>query len=95
MSDDLIARRFFVSGRVQGVYFRASAAEQAKRLGLRGWALNLDDGRVEVLAIGAPAAVEQFAGWLASGPPWADVVGVESVVVEPATVESVTRFTTG
>ena len=44
------AARFFVSGRVQGVFFRASAKHQAQVLGLRGYARNLDDGRVEVLA---------------------------------------------
>jgi len=46
------AARFFISGRVQGVYFRASTREQARALGLQGSARNLDDGRVEVIASG-------------------------------------------
>ena len=50
------AARFVVSGKVQGVFFRASAREQALKLGLRGYAKNLSDGRVEVLAAGDAAA---------------------------------------
>jgi len=71
------AARFLVSGKVQGVFFRASTREQARSLGLRGHARNLDDGRVEVLAVGADAAVEAMAGWLRHGPPAARVDRVE------------------
>lgn len=77
MSDEA-CRRFRVSGRVQGVYFRASAREAARRLGLRGWVRNLPDGRVEALASGPAAAVDAFARWLADGPPQARVTAVTS-----------------
>ena len=65
--------RFLVSGRVQGVFFRASTREQALRLGLAGHARNLADGRVEVIAVGAADAIETLAAWLAEGPPAAQV----------------------
>ena len=65
------AARFIVSGRVQGVWFRASTREQALALGLRGFARNLPDGRVEVLAAGDDAALDRLAAWLRQGPPLA------------------------
>lgn len=70
------AARFWVSGRVQGVSYRAATRAQALRLGLRGYARNLVDGRVEVLAVGAPQALEELAHWLRQGPPLARVVEV-------------------
>ena len=72
----MAAARFLVSGRVQGVYFRASTREQAQRLQLSGHARNLDDGRVEVLAFGAAQAIEALAQWLEDGPPAARVAAV-------------------
>ena len=77
-----VAARFIVSGRVQGVFFRASTCEQAQRLDLRGHARNLDDGRVEVLACGPDAAIAQLADWLQRGPPAARVTSVERHVVD-------------
>ena len=71
------AARFLASGRVQGVFFRASAREQALRLGLRGHARNLDDGRVEVVAAGDAEAIEALAAWLRHGPPRAQVASLE------------------
>ena len=68
---------FLVSGRVQGVFFRASTREQALALGLRGHARNLDDGRVEVVAHGDAVALDTLARWLAHGPPAARVEAVE------------------
>lgn len=65
--------RFTVSGRVQGVMFRAAAREKALAFGLTGHALNLDDGRVEVLASGTPEAVVTLEQWLQDGPPAAEV----------------------
>jgi acylphosphatase len=67
------AARFFVGGKVQGVWFRASAREQAVRLGLRGYAKNLDDGRVEVLAIGDDQEIAALEKWLWQGPRLANV----------------------
>ena len=69
--------RFLVSGKVQGVFFRASTVREAQRLGLRGHALNLPDGRVEVLAIGNATAVDELGRWLHRGPPAARVERVD------------------
>jgi acylphosphatase len=80
------AARFHVSGKVQGVWFRASAREQAVRLGLRGYASNLDDGRVEVLAIGDDAALEALEKWLWQGPRLARVQDVAREEVSDAPV---------
>jgi acylphosphatase len=65
--------RFHVSGRVQGVFFRASTRQQALRLGLRGYARNLADGRVEVVACGSAETVGELERWLWQGPPAARV----------------------
>ena len=65
--------RFLVGGKVQGVCFRAGCRDQALRLGLRGQARNLPDGRVEVLAAGPAEAVDALAQWLRQGPPLARV----------------------
>lgn len=62
-----------VSGRVQGVFFRASARDRAVALGLRGWVRNLPDGTVEVLACGNETALEDLRLWLRQGPPMARV----------------------
>ena len=74
---ELIARRCFVSGRVQGVYYRASTRDRARALGITGYARNLADGRVEVLACGEPEAVETLCRWLWQGSPASQVTTVE------------------
>ena len=79
------AIRARVFGRVQGVFFRASAAEEAKRLGLAGWGRNRLDGSVEVFAQGAPDRLDAFLQWLQEGPPLARV---ERVAWEEALPES-------
>jgi acylphosphatase len=61
--------RFIVSGRVQGVFYRASTREQALRLGLAGHAKNRLDGSVEVLASGEAEALDALERWLQQGPP--------------------------
>lgn len=71
--------RVVVSGRVQGVFYRASTAQQARERGLAGWVRNLPDGRVEAVLQGAPEVVEAMIGWCRSGPPSARVVAVEVV----------------
>ncbi|ASQ45777.1 acylphosphatase [Legionella clemsonensis] len=63
----------YISGKVQGVWFRASAQEEAKRLGINGWARNLADGRVEIFACGNQEQLEEFDKWLKNGPPLAEV----------------------
>ncbi|MGR9114629.1 MAG: acylphosphatase [Gammaproteobacteria bacterium] len=60
--------KIFVSGRVQGVYYRAFTQKQAIKLGVAGFARNLPDGRVEVLASGSDDAVENLIKWCHKGP---------------------------
>jgi acylphosphatase len=81
-----VARRAYVSGRVQGVWFRAATVERASALGLAGYARNLVDGRVEVLAIGEGGAVDRLIEWLHRGPPAAEVAAVEVEAVDPVPV---------
>ena len=76
----MIARRCLVSGRVQGVFYRASTRERAQALGVTGHARNLADGRVEVVACGAETAVDELCRWLWQGPPASHV---QAVTVEP------------
>lgn len=83
----MVGARFFISGRVQGVFFRASTRSEAERLGLAGWARNLADGRVEVLAqAGDDAAIDALARWLEHGPPQARVDRVERQAADDAPV---------
>jgi len=76
MSQDIEYRRFVVTGRVQGVFFRVSTAEKAGSLGLSGRAKNQVDGRVEVIAFGDPQKLDLLARWLHNGPPSASVASV-------------------
>ncbi|MCX6629358.1 MAG: acylphosphatase [Candidatus Solibacter sp.] len=71
------AKRWFIRGRVQGVGYRYFAQRAAVELGLTGYTCNLDDGRVEVYAVGPVAKLSEFAGRLHRGPHWSDVRGVE------------------
>ncbi len=82
MNDHRVCQKCLVSGRVQGVFFRASTAAQARQLNLDGYAVNLDDGRVEVLVAGARENVRRLVAWLAEGPPAAAVSGVECTEAE-------------
>ncbi len=75
----LALKRFFIRGRVQGVFYRATVAQHARRLALTGHALNLPDGRVEVLACGEPRALEEFERQLWVGSSASKVTGVEVV----------------
>ncbi len=70
-------KRVFVSGRVQGVFFRDSTRRMARQLGIVGHAINLPDGRVEVLACGPVKSVEQLIDWLNQGPELARVDGLQ------------------
>jgi acylphosphatase len=79
----LTARRFVVSGRVQGVGFRAFVYDRALQLGVSGWARNLPDGRVEVMAEGDAEAMETFEIGLRRGPWHARVDEVEVDVLTP------------
>jgi acylphosphatase len=93
---DRIARRCYVSGRVQGVFFRASTRDRALALGVGGHARNLADGRVEVLAVGEPDAVDALIAWLSIGPPAAQVTSVDVEEAEPPAAGIATpAFVTG
>ncbi|HEY9724642.1 MAG TPA: acylphosphatase [Oscillatoriaceae cyanobacterium] len=66
-----------ISGRVQGVYYRATTEQVATRMGLRGWVRNLPDGRVEAIAEGPADLLERFVAWCHEGPPAACVEQVD------------------
>jgi len=74
---DNIRVRLFIKGRVQGVWFRDSTRQEAGRLGVTGWARNIPDGRVEVLAEGPANKVRSLIDWCHQGPPLARVDQVE------------------
>lgn len=88
----MTCRRFLISGRVQGVWFRASTREQALRLGLRGRADNLPDGRVEVVACGVIQQLQALEDWLWQGPELARVDDVQAHAVPDQAFEG---FATG
>ncbi|MBA6251272.1 MULTISPECIES: acylphosphatase [unclassified Colwellia] len=71
-----------VSGKVQGVYFRASSQQVAIDYGLSGYAKNLEDGDVEILICGEEKDVDKMLAWLAYGPPEAEVVSMEKKQVK-------------
>ena len=83
--------RFIIRGRVQGVFFRASTREQALKLGISGYAKNLADGNVEVLASGSSEALNALQDWLHVGPPSARV---EHVAREAMPDQAMQGFTT-
>lgn len=66
-----------ISGRVQGVFFRATAQQVAEKMQIMGWIKNTPDGEVEVLAEGSEEQVNQFIGWCKTGPPKARVISVD------------------
>ena len=90
-----VCRRYTVSGRVQGVFFRASTASMAHRLGLRGRASNMRDGKVMVLALGEASAVEQLGEWLRQGPPSARVAEVQVNEEQAQDWDHLSDFRTG
>jgi len=73
-----------ISGSVQGVGFRAKTRQQAETLGVNGWVCNLPDGRVELVAEGEPALVDQLVDWCRSGPVRATVTDVKIEREAPA-----------
>jgi acylphosphatase len=72
-----IRRHVYVSGQVQGVFFRDTCARHAHQLGVTGWVRNRRDGRVEAVFEGETAAVERMVEWCRHGPPRAIVTGVQ------------------
>jgi len=84
MHNDIIRAHLFVSGRVQGVFFRHNAYKKAVSLGLRGFVKNLDDGRVEVVAEGKKEDIIKLIEFCRKGPLFAKVGDVE-IIYENAT----------
>ena len=78
MEEEHSCRRFIVSGRVQGVFYRDSTRKKALSLGLRGWVRNLRSGDVELLAAGPGSRLEELQAWLWEGPQMARVTQVSS-----------------
>jgi acylphosphatase len=87
-----LCKRFLISGRVQGVWFRAATQQQAQQLGLGGYANNLPDGGVEVLACGNDDKLDQLEAWLWQGPAQAKV---HQVIAEEVEYRELNDFTTG
>jgi acylphosphatase len=79
----MVRWHLWVRGRVQGVWYRGSCAEQALALGISGWARNLPDGRVEIVAEGGPEALDKLVEWCRHGPPAARVTAVDVQAEEP------------
>jgi acylphosphatase len=88
----MICKRSFVSGRVQGVFYRATCVKKAESLGLAGYARNLTDGRVEVLVCGEEAAVLEFVAWLWEGSPASKVTDVATEHADPALAQRTASF---
>lgn len=80
---DRLAVRVLISGRVQGVWYRQSCAQEARAHHLGGWVRNLPDGRVEAWIEGPRRDVDEVVSWCRVGPPAARVTGVEVVDVAP------------
>ena len=85
----MVCRRFVVSGRVQGVFYRASTQQAALRFDLTGWVRNLADGSVELVACGDDAKLDQLEQWLWQGSPKAQV---EQVVASEVEAKSFSNF---
>jgi acylphosphatase len=87
----ILCRRFLISGRVQGVFYRSSTQQYARQLGLRGWVRNRRDGRVELLASGSEEKLDELEKWLEIGPEYAKVTNIkvitENQVDTPSTFE--------
>lgn len=84
---ELIRAHVFVSGMVQGVFFRHRAREKADARGVAGWVRNLPDGRVEAVFEGPEGAVKDLVSWCRTGPDWARVDDVEVAREEPEGLE--------
>jgi len=84
---EVVRAHVFVSGRVQGVFFRVFTREQANERGVNGWARNIADGRVEAVFEGPRAEVERVVEWCREGPPYAEVSGVDVTWETPEHLE--------
>lgn len=81
--------QYFIAGKVQGVWYRASTQRQAQQLGITGWVRNRDDGRVEVLACGSDEQLDHLSTWLWQGP---ERARIDAVTAIEATCENFPDF---
>jgi acylphosphatase len=81
--------RLTIKGKVQGVFYRATAKDVADELGIKGWVKNLPDNNVEITATAAEDVLQKFIGWCKLGPPKARV---DEVIVEEVTLEESNGF---
>jgi acylphosphatase len=88
----VVARKFLLSGRVQGVGFRYFTQRVAARYQVRGYVRNLEDGRVEAFAQGPEKSVESFKHDISAGPQYSRVEDVEEIVLEPSSEYSTFRI---
>jgi len=87
MDDNIVTKHFYISGKVQGVFFRAKTHEQAYALGVTGWVRNLRDGRVEAVASADDITMQKFESWLSEGPKLARVDNIEDEVLDTQTFD--------
>jgi acylphosphatase len=88
----MLCRKCLVGGRVQGVFYRATAARRAQELGVTGYARNLPDGRVQIMACGEDQAVQAFIKWLWIGSSASKVTSVEVTAEHAAAAQGHTGF---
>ncbi|MDX5151937.1 MAG: acylphosphatase [Acidiferrobacterales bacterium] len=88
----MACRYFLVTGRVQGVFYRASTQEVANRMSLVGWVRNREDRSVELVACGEEVVLRQLEQWLWQGPKFAEVSGVQVSILDPEEVKGFTDF---
>ena len=91
----MICRKAFVAGRVQGVFYRATAAQRARELGIRAYAKNLSDGRAEVLAYGEAKVVDEYLQWLWTGSSASKVIAVSDEELDAGRIQLPEGFRTG
>ncbi len=89
IGENIISVRCIVSGKVQGVFFRASTRDRALQLNIRGYAKNLSSGEVEVIACGNKDAIEQLKQWLKCGPKYAKVENIDCKVISIQEIENI------
>jgi acylphosphatase len=89
MAERLVCRIYYVRGRVQGVGYRNFVQKSGNAIGITGFARNLDDGRVEVIAQGTASQLEELEGHLWRGPRWAEVRGIDK---EESTIRDLHGF---
>ena len=88
--DDIKTMHLVVSGKVQGVFFRASCVDAARKSGISGWVRNMPDGRVEIIASGTHTHIDEFVKWCGHGPSGARV---DDLQVEEKAFQSFENFT--